>query len=176
VIGKVTEVKASEEVERREGEEVEVGEVEDGEVEDGEEGEGELQMLYTEQIIDRYRHPKNFGEMKDFTVEAEEMNSICGDRIKMQLKIKSGTVDEAKYSGEGCSISQASADLLADFIAGKNLDELRSLEKEDMLKILGIEVTAMRLKCALLPLKVLKLNFIKVEFVEIEFLLKLNFC
>ena len=115
-------------------------------------------MLYTEQIIDRYKNPRNFGELENLTAQAEDSNPLCGDVIKLQLKIESNTVIDVKYSGHGCSISQASADLLADFIKGRSLDEIKKLEKEDVLKILGIEVTAARLKCAILPLKVLKLG------------------
>jgi len=118
----------------------------------------ELEMLYTEQIIDRYKNPRNFGELENLTAQAEDSNPLCGDVIKLQLKIESNTVIDVKYSGHGCSISQASADLLADFIKGRSLDEIKKLEKEDVLKILGIEVTAARLKCAILPLKVLKLG------------------
>lgn len=114
-------------------------------------------MLYTEQIIDRYKNPRNFGELKNSTSEAEDSNPICGDVIKMQMKIDSGKIVDIKYSGHGCSISQASADLLADFVKGKKLEELLKLEKQELLKILGIEVTAARLKCALLSLKVFKL-------------------
>lgn len=114
-------------------------------------------MLYTEQIIDRYKNPRNFGELKNFSSEAEDSNPICGDVIKIQLKIDSSKIIDVKYSGHGCSISQASADLLIDFIKGKNLEELKKLDKNEVLKILGIEVTAARLKCALLSLKVFKL-------------------
>ena len=117
----------------------------------------ELQMLYTEQIIDRYKNPRNFGDLKNFSSEAEDTNTFCGDVIKMQLKIDSRKIVDVKYSGHGCSISQASADLLTDFIKGKDLKEVRNLDKSQVLKILGIEVTAARLKCALLSLKVLKL-------------------
>src|SRR3989338_947036 len=109
----------------------------------------ELEMLYTEQIIERSKNPRNFGEIKDFTVESEDANELCGDRIKMRLKINNSEIVDAKFSGDGCSISRASADLLADFIKGKDLNEIRKIEKNDILKILGIEVTAVRLKCAL---------------------------
>lgn len=119
-------------------------------------------MLYTEQIIDRYKHPRNFGELENFNTEADDFNPICGDEIKMQLKIDSDKVIDVKYSGHGCSISQASADLLADFVKGKKVDELRKIEKEELLKILGIEVTAARLKCALLSLKVFKLAILNL--------------
>ena len=117
----------------------------------------ELQMLYTEQIIERSKNPRNFGELKNFTIESEDANELCGDKIKMQLKINNDKIIDAKFSGDGCSISRASADLLADFVKGKHLNELKKIDKNDMLKILGIEITAIRLKCALLSLKVLKL-------------------
>jgi len=114
-------------------------------------------MLYTEQIIERYKNPRNFGKLEDFTAESEDANELCGDRIKMQLKINGNKIVDVKFTGEGCSISQASADLLADFLKGKSLSELKKLDKKDVLKILGIEITPVRLKCALLSLKVAKL-------------------
>ena len=119
-------------------------------------------MLYTEQIIERWKNPRNFGEVKDFTAEGHDSNVLCGDIIRMQLKIDKNRIIDAKFTGEGCSISQASADLVADFVKGKDVDEIKKLNKDDVLKILGIEITPVRLKCALLSLKVLKLALLNV--------------
>jgi len=117
----------------------------------------ELQLLYTEQILERWKNPRNYGEIDDKTVEAEDSNPLCGDRIKIALKVQGKKIVDAKFTGTGCSISQASADLMTEFVIGKDASILRKLNKDDVLRILGIELTAVRLKCALLSLKVLKL-------------------
>jgi len=122
----------------------------------------ELQMLYTEQIIERWKNPRNFGEMEGLTSEGSDSNPICGDIIRMQLKIDAGKIIDARFTGEGCSISQASADLVADFVKGKDVAKIKKLDKDEVLKILGIEITPVRLKCALLSLKVLKLALLNL--------------
>ncbi|MGD0806583.1 MAG: iron-sulfur cluster assembly scaffold protein [Anaerolineales bacterium] len=113
--------------------------------------------LYRQQIIDRYKHPLKRGVLDPHDLSYEDENPLCGDRIRIDLRTDAkGTVTEAAFSGDGCAISQASADLLAEYIEGKSLDEIRSLSKETILDLLGIELSPIRLKCALLSLKVLK--------------------
>jgi nitrogen fixation NifU-like protein len=113
--------------------------------------------LYRQQIIDRYKHPLKRGVLDPHDFSYEDENPLCGDRIRIDLRTDAkGTVTAAAFSGDGCAISQASADLLAEFIEGKTLDEIRSLSKETILDLLGIELSPIRLKCALLSLKVLK--------------------
>ena len=113
--------------------------------------------LYRQQIIDRYKHPIKRGVLDPHDITYEDENPLCGDRIRIDLRTDDkGTVTEAAFSGDGCAISQASADLLAEFIEGKSLDEIRSISKETILDLLGIELSPIRLKCALLSLKVLK--------------------
>jgi nitrogen fixation NifU-like protein len=113
--------------------------------------------LYRQQIIDRYKHPLKRGVLDPHDLSYEDENPLCGDRIRIDLRTDAnGTVTAAAFSGDGCAISQASADLLAEFIEGKTLDEIRSLSKETILDLLGIELSPIRLKCALLSLKVLK--------------------
>jgi len=113
--------------------------------------------LYREQIIDRYKYPLYRGELEPNDITFEDDNPLCGDHIRIDLRLDgNGTVTEAAFSGEGCSISQASADLLVESIIGKHLDEIKHLTKEDVLDLLGIELGPVRLKCALLSLKVLK--------------------
>lgn len=113
--------------------------------------------LYREQIIDRYQNPLFKGELDPNDISFEDSNPLCGDEIRIDLRVdERDLVQEAVFSGHGCAISQASADLLMERIQGKSLDEVKSLTKEDILEMLGIELGPVRLKCALLSLKVLK--------------------
>lgn len=113
--------------------------------------------LYREQIIDRYKNPLYRGELVPNDITFEDDNPLCGDHIRIDLRLNGDqVVTEAAFSGEGCSISQASADLLVEHILGKKLDEVKQLSKEDVLDLLGINLGPVRLKCALLSLKVLK--------------------
>ena len=113
--------------------------------------------LYRELIIDRYKNPQYRGELDPHDITFEDDNPFCGDHIRVDVRLnEDNQVVEAAYSGEGCSISQASADLLIEYIHGKSLDEVKALTKADVLELLGIDLGPVRLKCALLSLKVLK--------------------
>ncbi len=113
--------------------------------------------LYREQIIDRYKNPLYRGELNPHDITFEDDNPLCGDHIRIDLRLDgNGTVIEAAFSGDGCSISLASADLLVESIIGKRLDDVKLLSKENVLDLLGIDLGPVRLKCALLSLKVLK--------------------
>jgi nitrogen fixation NifU-like protein len=113
--------------------------------------------LYRQQIIDRYKHPLKRGVLDPHDISYEDENPLCGDRLRIDLRVSpEGRITQAAFSGDGCAISQASADLLTEYIEGKPLDEVRSLSKENILDLLGIELSPIRLKCALLSLKVLK--------------------
>ena len=113
--------------------------------------------LYREVIIDRYKNPLFRGELDPHDITFEDENPLCGDHIRVDLRVDAaGQITEASFSGHGCAISQASADLLMESVVGKNLEEVKSLTKEDILEMLGIELGPVRLKCALLSLKVLK--------------------
>lgn len=113
--------------------------------------------LYREQIIDRYKNPLYRGKLEPHDITFEDDNPLCGDHIRIDLRVdENKVVTEALFSGEGCSISQASADLLVESIIGKSLDEIKQLKKDDLLEMLGIDLGPVRLKCALLSLKVLK--------------------
>ncbi|MCP8308812.1 MAG: SUF system NifU family Fe-S cluster assembly protein [archaeon] len=114
--------------------------------------------MYAEMIIDLYRHPMNYGKLENPDIKAKDSNPICGDVIEIQIKLNKGKVKEVKFNGKGCAISQASASLLTEMIKGKKIDELKELDKKDILDALGIEIGPVRLKCALLPLKVLKMG------------------
>ena len=113
--------------------------------------------LYRELIIDRYKNPHHRGVLEPNDISFEDDNPLCGDHIRIDLRLdEQGRVAEASFDGHGCAISQASADLLVESVLGKTLDEVRLLSKEDVLEMLGIELGPVRLKCALLSLKVLK--------------------
>jgi nitrogen fixation NifU-like protein len=113
--------------------------------------------LYREVIIEHYKNPGYRGELDPHDFSFEDENPLCGDHLRIDLRVNdAGVVTEAAFSGHGCAISQASADLLLESIIGKSLDEVRQLTKEDLLELLGIELGPVRLKCALLSLKVLK--------------------
>lgn len=113
--------------------------------------------LYRELIIDRYKNPLFRGELNPNDISFQDDNPLCGDHIRIDLRVNDqGVVVEGAFDGHGCAISQASADLLVESIIGKNLDEVKSLNKQDVLDLLGLELGPVRLKCALLSLKVLK--------------------
>jgi nitrogen fixation NifU-like protein len=119
--------------------------------------EDKVDDLYRQQIIDRYKHPLKRGTLDPHDISYEDENPLCGDRLRIDLRVgPDGRITQAAFSGDGCAISQASADLLTEFIEGKPLEEVRTLTKENILDLLGIELSPIRLKCALLSLKVLK--------------------
>lgn len=113
--------------------------------------------LYREVIIERYKSPQYRGELEPHDVSFEDENPLCGDHIRIDLRVdENNRVTEAAFSGHGCAISQASADLLLESVIGKTLEEIKQLSKQDVLDLLGIDLGPVRLKCALLSLKVLK--------------------
>lgn len=115
------------------------------------------ESLYREQIIDLYENPLNFGSLEPSDFTYEEDNPLCGDVIRIYVRIDDDNrIADVKWSGEGCAISQASASLLTEDIKGKTLDEIKAYNKEDLLDLLGIQLSMTRIKCALLSLKVLK--------------------
>jgi len=112
--------------------------------------------MYMDDILDYYKHPRNYGTIKDADASVKDMNPLCGDEIQVDLKIRNNAIQDIKFSGHGCAISQASVSMLTEFVSGKSLDKIKSLAKNDVLNLIGIEVSAVRMKCALLGLKVLK--------------------
>ena len=113
--------------------------------------------LYREIIIERNRNPLYKGTLNPNDISFEDENPLCGDVIRIDLRVNAdGMITEAVFDGHGCAISQASADLLVESIIGKNVEEVKELSKSDILEMLGIELGPVRLKCALLSLKVLK--------------------
>ncbi|HLF29341.1 MAG TPA: SUF system NifU family Fe-S cluster assembly protein [Anaerolineae bacterium] len=109
-----------------------------------------------ENILDHYENPRNKGVLDHPDISHEEDNPVCGDRIRMDLKVADGIITDVRFSGRGCSISQASASMLTEEVLGKPLEEVKRYGKEKVLEMLGIPIGPVRLKCALLSLKVLK--------------------
>ncbi len=113
--------------------------------------------LYREVIIEHYKNPSYRGKLDPHDFSFADNNPLCGDHIQVDLRVDSnGIVTEAMFDGHGCAISQASADLLMESIIGKPIEEVKQLNKQDILDLLGIDLGPVRLKCALLSLKVLK--------------------
>jgi nitrogen fixation NifU-like protein len=112
--------------------------------------------FYRENILDHYRSPRNQGTLDHPDISYEDANPLCGDKIRMDFKIEGDRIAAVRFSGAGCSISQAAASMLAEKVEGLPLDEVKKISKEDVLEMLGIELGPVRLKCALLALKTLK--------------------
>ena len=115
-----------------------------------------MQDLYMENILDHYENPRNRGTLEHPDVSHEEDNPVCGDHVRIDLKVDDGVVTDVRFSGKGCSISQAAASMLTEEVKGKPLDEVKLFDKQTVLDLLGIPIGPVRMKCALLSLKVLK--------------------
>jgi nitrogen fixation NifU-like protein len=112
--------------------------------------------MYRQQILDHYKNPRNYGELDDATFSHVGENPSCGDTIRMDVRLAEDgeTIDFVAFSGDGCAISQASASMLTDRLQGMTLDELAELDRDDVTDMLGVDVSPMRIKCAVLAEKV----------------------
>lgn len=111
---------------------------------------------YQEDLLDHYENPSNYGTLPNPNISHEEDNPLCGDRIRIDLVVEDDIITEVRFSGHGCTISQAAASMLTEEIEGKSLTEVKQLSRDDILDMIGIPLGPVRLKCALLALKVLK--------------------
>jgi len=112
--------------------------------------------LYREVILDHYRNPRNKGTLDPADYSYEDTNPLCGDEVRIDVRVADDRVADIKFSGRGCAISQAAASILTEMVEGRPLTEVKALTKDDVLEELGVPVSPARLKCALLGLKVLK--------------------
>jgi|SRR3989344_3555811 len=111
--------------------------------------------LYRENILDHYKHPRNFGKLIKKNAQASDNLVSCGDELGLELLLKNDRVSEVKFHGQGCAISVAAASMLTETIKAKKISDLQRLNRDDILRLLGISLTPTRLKCALLSLEIL---------------------
>jgi nitrogen fixation NifU-like protein len=117
--------------------------------------------LYRENILDHYKHPHNWSpprpEIENANLEFHDLNPLCGDELRVQLAVSAdGRIEDVRFIGHGCAISQAAASMASDEVKGMQIEQLLSLDRSFVLELLGIDISATRMKCALLSLKVLK--------------------
>ena len=119
-----------------------------------------MDQLYREVILDHYKNPRGHGAIEDADAEAEGMNPLCGDEVSIYVAFGEDgeTIDEVKFSGRGCAISQAATSMLTEMVAGRTAADVAAMPKEHLLEELGIPLTPVRLKCAILGLSTLKLR------------------
>jgi nitrogen fixation NifU-like protein len=112
--------------------------------------------MYRQQILDHYKNPRNYGELEDPDIEHVGENPMCGDTIKMFVELADDeeTVARVSFIGDGCAISQASASMLSEELRGASLEEVREMDRDDVIDMLGVELSPMRIKCAVLAEKV----------------------
>ncbi len=112
--------------------------------------------MYRQQILDHYKNPRNYGELEDADFEHVGENPMCGDTIKMFVRLEDDdeTIDYVSFVGDGCAISQASASMLSGELQGRSLESVREMDRDDIIDMLGVELSPMRIKCAVLAEKV----------------------
>ncbi len=112
--------------------------------------------LFRETILEHYRNPSCQGSIENPDLAYEDFNPLCGDRVRMEFRIVDDKIAEVRWNGHGCSISQAAASMLCERIEGRPLDEVKAIDRDEVMEMLGIELGPVRLKCALLSLKTMK--------------------
>ena len=112
--------------------------------------------MYRQQILDHYKNPRNYGELEDADFTHVGENPSCGDTIKMDVRLAADgeTIDRVAFTGDGCAISQAAASMLSDRLVGTTLNELEAMDTDDVTEMLGVDISPMRIKCAVLPRQV----------------------
>jgi nitrogen fixation NifU-like protein len=124
-----------------------------------------LESLYREVILDHYKNPRGHGVIEDADAEAEGQNPLCGDEISIYVAFGEDgeTIDDVKFSGRGCAISQAASSMLMEMTKGRTAEEVAALDKDELLAEIGVPLTPVRLKCALLGLTTLKVALHKAK-------------
>jgi nitrogen fixation NifU-like protein len=110
--------------------------------------------VYRQQILDHYRNPRNYGELPEATFSHTGENPMCGDEIRMDVALDDDVIEAVAFEGDGCAISQASASMLSEELVGMTLDELDAMDRDDVVDLLGVDISPMRVKCAVLAEKV----------------------
>ena len=115
-----------------------------------------MPALYSDILLDHFRHPRNYGSLAAPDISNEQFNPLCGDRIRLELKLEQSKVSEARFKGDGCAISTAAASLLTEMVLGKDLEELTNMPDAQLISALESNIQPARLQCALLPLEALR--------------------
>ncbi len=115
-----------------------------------------MPVLYSETLLDHFRHPRNYGDLPTADISYESFNPLCGDRIRIAVKLNDRVVHDARFKGDGCAISTAAASLLTEMIRGATLESLSSLPDDRLISALESDIQPARLQCALLPLEALR--------------------
>ena len=115
----------------------------------------DLNELYQQVILDHYKRPRNFHKLPDANRTAAGNNPLCGDEVNVQLSIENNIIKDVKYNGSACMVSIVSSSLISDFIKGKTINEVQKISQDDVLNIIGINLTTSRIKCATLVLDAL---------------------
>jgi nitrogen fixation protein NifU and related proteins len=124
--------------------------------------------IYKENILDHFRHPRNFGKLEDCTIKNRKFNPACGDTIEISIAIKDNKVKEVKFFGRGCAISMASASMLTEKIKNMSVEELKNVNEGEVLEMIGVPLGVVRMKCGLLSLRTLKEGIEKTEVKKYE--------
>ena len=119
--------------------------------------------IYREIILEHYKNPSNKGTLDPADFSYEDVNPLCGDEIRIDVRVKDDHVSEIKFSGRGCAVSQASASILTEMVEGKSLDQVKAIGRDELLDEIGIPVSPARMKCAMLGLKVLKAGIYGID-------------
>src|SRR3989344_3627187 len=119
--------------------------------------------LYAENILDHFRHPRNFEPLLEATIDHEEWNHACGDSLHLFLKLEGGKIANVGWTGTGCAISQASMSILSEELSGMSEDEVLQLTKDDLYAMLGVTIGPRRFKCALMSLHTVKNALLKAK-------------
>lgn len=117
--------------------------------------------IYSENIIDHYKDPRNFGNLENFNISLNDSNPLCGDRIRVDMLIEDNLIKDIKYGCEGCAISRASSSIISEKIKNMNVENVIKLNKEFVIDALGIQLNPIRMKCALLSLRAIQKAIIK---------------
>lgn len=119
--------------------------------------------MYLEELLDHYKNPRNYGELNNPEIKIFDTNPLCGDEVEIHAELDGETLKTLKFNGKGCAISLASTSMLTEDLKGKTIQEILKLPDEQILKRLGVEISAMRIKCALLGFKTLQKGIIKMK-------------
>ena len=114
--------------------------------------------IYREIILDHYQNPRNRGTLDQADFTYEDTNPLCGDEVRIDVRVANDRISDVKFSGRGCAVSQASASILTEMVEGKTLDEVKAIGRDELLEEIGIPVSPARMKCALLGFNVLNLS------------------